>query len=81
MSKYRLPECSKKCMKQGEACDKTQCRLWVDYPEDQNCSLISIQESGPMTLLEISKRLKISLVRVAQIEKQALKKLSKRIKT
>ena len=54
--------------------------MWVDYDEDNNCSLVSIYHNGPMTLDEVSKRLKISLVRVSQIEKEALKKLSKRIK-
>ena len=34
-----------------------------------------------MTLDEVSKRFGISLVRVSQIEKQAIKKLSKRIKS
>lgn len=55
-------------------------RCWIDYPEDDNCIYKSIKTHGPMTLDEVSKRLGISLVRVAQIEKQALKKLSKRIK-
>jgi DNA-directed RNA polymerase specialized sigma subunit len=54
--------------------------MWVDYEGDQNCSLVSIYHNGSMTLDEVSKRLKISLVRVSQIEKQALAKLSKRIK-
>ena len=43
-------------------------------------ALKAIEKHGPMTLDQISKRLGISIVRVSQIEKQALKKLSKRIK-
>jgi hypothetical protein len=80
MSKYQLPECARSCVKSGEECDKKSCRMWVDYEGDQNCSLVSIYHNGSMTLDEVSKRLKISLVRVSQIEKQALAKLSKRIK-
>ena len=50
--KEQIPECASKCMKTGYMCTKLNCRMWIDYPEDQNCSL----------------------------EKQALNKLSKRIK-
>jgi len=58
--------------------DKERC--WIDYPEDDNCVYTAIRKHGPMTLEQVAKRLGISLVRVSQIEKQALKKLSKRIK-
>ena len=58
--------------------DKERC--WIDFPEDQNCIHVSILKNGSMTLDEISKRIGVSLVRVSQIEKLALKKLSKRIK-
>ena len=78
--KEQIPECANKCMKTGDMCTKLNCRMWIDYPEDQNCSLVSIYKNGAMTLDEISKRIKVSLVRVSQIEKQALNKLSKRIK-
>ena len=55
-------------------------RAWIDYPEDNNCGFTAIEKHGAMTLEEVAKRLGISLVRVSQIEKQALKKLAKRIK-
>ena len=64
----------KKCCKQKD------CRCWIDFPDDENCMYVSIKKHGAMTLDQIAKRLGISLVRVSQIEKQALKKLSKRIK-
>ena len=74
-------KCSCQTMSEGPfKCDNKQCRNWIDYPEDNNCILESIRKNGSMTLSEISKRLQISLVRVSQIEKLALKKLSKRIK-
>ncbi len=80
MSKYKLPNCAKECIASGNQCDQDSCRMWVEYEQDQNCSLVSIYQNGPMTLEEIAKRMKVSFVRVSQIEKQALKKLSKRIK-
>jgi len=80
MSKYQLPDCAESCLKQGQECSNQECRMWIDYGEDQNCSLVSIYQNGSMTLEEVAKRMKVSFVRVSQIEKQALKKLSKRIK-
>ena len=65
---------SRKC------CSEENCRCWIDYPEDDNCVNVAIEKHGSMTLDQIAKRLGISLVRVSQLEKQALKKLSKRIK-
>lgn len=80
MSDYKLPDCAKSCLSSGEACKKQECRMWINFEEDQNCSLVSIYQNGRMTLEEVSRRMDISFVRVSQIEKQALKKLSKRIK-
>ena len=66
--------------KKRKCCEEEECRCWIDYPEDNNCINVAIEKHGAMTLAEVAKRLNISLVRVSQIEKQALKKLSKRIK-
>ena len=78
--KNDLLSCSDGCMCEREGKKKEDCKMWIDYPEDNNCTLNSIQKHGPMTLAEVSKRLGVSIVRISQIEKAALKKLSKRIK-
>jgi len=69
MSEERCPHCN---------CKRERC--WIDYPEDDNCIHVAIAKNGAMTLDEVSKRIGVSLVRISQIEKQALKKSSKRIK-
>lgn len=79
MSKNELPSCAKQCKISGSSCDASQCRYWIDYLDDENCSLISIYKNGPMTLNEVSKRMGVSLVRISQIEKQALTKIKKRL--
>lgn len=61
-------------------CNGPRERCWIDYPEDENCIHVSIAKNGSMTLDEISKRIGVSLVRISQIEKAALKKIRKRIK-
>ena len=58
--------------------EKEKC--WIDYPEDDNCIHVAIAKNGAMTLEEVSKRIGVSLVRISQIEKAALRKLNKRIK-
>ena len=63
-----------------ECCKGEKSRCWIDYPEDENCIHVAIAKNGTMTLEEVAKRIGVSLVRISQIEKQALKKLNKRIK-
>lgn len=64
----------------NKKCSSEECRCWIDYPEDENCIYTAIEKHGAMTLEQVAKRLGISFVRVSQIEKAAIKKLSKRIK-
>lgn len=78
--KSDLFSCGDGCVCETEGKKKEDCKMWIDYPEDNNCALNSIEKHGAMTLDEISKRLGVSIVRISQIEKAALKKLSKRIK-
>ena len=66
--------------KKGECCENRECRYWINYPEDLNCTFVAIEKNGPMTLAEVAKRLGVSLVRISQIEKKTVGKLYKRIK-
>ena len=59
-------------------CDKKECRQWIDYDDDLNCTFIAIEKHGKMTLREIADREGLTFARIQQIEKLALKKLSKR---
>jgi hypothetical protein len=70
-----LRECSRKCIKRKKQCKDSECRLWQNYPEEYNCTLISVHEHGPMTLREIAEREHLSFARIKQIETKALKKL------
>ena len=72
-----MKTCASKCFKNKNECKKDSCSLWLDYKEDQNCTLIAIKKNGQMTLEEVGKRLGISYVRVKQIEKASLMKLQK----
>jgi len=70
-----LLQCSRKCLKKKKRCCKMECKHFIDYEEDYNCSLISIHKNGRMTLREVGDRLRISFARVKQIESSALKKI------
>ena len=72
-----MRECARKCYATKMKCEETECRLHIDYPEDQNCTLIASAKHGPMTLEQIGKRHHVSTVRIKQILDATLLKLKK----
>ena len=58
-------------------CKEKACRYWIDYEEDNNCSLITVDKHGRITLREVAERLGVSYVRIKQIEDKAILKLKK----
>jgi DNA-directed RNA polymerase specialized sigma subunit len=75
--KNGLSICASLCLEKNIQCQNIDCRHWIEYEDEKNCSLISVYENGPMTLREIGLRLGISFARVKQIESAALKKIKK----
>ena len=70
-----MRKCAEETQESNNICNKKDCRLWMEWGEDLNCTLISVKKNGRLTLNEAGKRLGISYVRVSQIEKQAVNKL------
>lgn len=74
----------KKCIKEillvKQPCNNTECRMYIDYPEDLNCTSIAVKKHGPMTLEEVGKRHHVSTVRAKQLIDAALLKLKKTLK-
>jgi hypothetical protein len=62
------------------ACDQKECRQWIDYEDDLNCTIVCVNRHGPMTLQEVAPRLGVSFVRVKQNQDMALQKLSRTLK-
>ena len=75
-----MKKCVKECLLAKKACTNKECRLYIEYGEDLNCTSIAIGKHGPLTLEEIGKRHHISTVRAKQIVDAALIKLKKRLK-
>ena len=73
-----LLKCSQKCMELKKACPVRDCKHWIEYQQEYNCSLVSIYENGPMTLRQIAERLHLSFARIKQIETKALAKIKKK---
>ena len=72
-----LRRCALTCMQKKKGCKAKECRLWIDYPEEQNCCLISIYENGNMTLRQVGERIGVSFARIKQIESEAIRKMKK----
>jgi len=79
-----LPECVELCKDLNTSCPNKDCRMWIDYEDEKNCCLVSIEEKAKggstkgLTLHEVADRLSINYLKVRQIEIDALRKLSKR---
>ena len=73
-----MKKCSTICYRNNIDCKSTECRYWIKFSEDHNCSLLSIYKNGKMNLREIAAREGISYARVKQIQDAALTKLKKR---
>lgn len=73
--KQTIPNCSAQCVLKDTVCEKNDCRYWIDYKKEHNCSKISIYLHGRMTLKQVAERLGISIPRVKQIEMKALMRL------
>jgi len=72
-----MRKCVRKCLLVKKECQNKDCRMYIDYEEDLNCTLIAIKKHGPMTLEQVGKRQQISTVRVKQIVDATLLKLKK----
>ena len=71
-----MRKCKTAVVLRNEPCGECKCRMWLDYKEDLNCTLVAVDKHGPMTLRETGDRLGISFVRVKQIQDVALGKLA-----
>ncbi len=74
-----LPPCAQDCVTNEKECSAEQCKYWISYENDLNCSLVAIGKNGRMTLQQIADRLGVSVVRVLQIERKAKSKLKKQL--
>ena len=75
----KFKSCTEACTKLNVSCPNKECRSWINYEEDLNCALITIDKNDKMTLRDVAKRLSCSFVRVKQLEESALNKMNLRL--
>ena len=59
-----LKKCSKLCIHHDVSCPNEDCRYWINFSEDLNCTFIAIKKHGAMTLREVARRTGVSFVRI-----------------
>ena len=72
-----MRDCTKKCLELDVSCPVEDCRQWIDYEEDMNCTLLAVEKHGKMTFREVAKRLGVSFVRIKQIQDKSIASLAK----
>ena len=70
-------DCVEEKEKGNFACTETDCKYWIDYEKDLNCTIVCANKNGPLTLRDVADRMGVSYVRIQQIEQRALKKMEK----
>jgi uncharacterized protein YqkB len=59
----------------GVSCKKTSCKHWISSEKFNNCTVIAAKV-GPMTLQEIGEIFDVTRMRICQIEKSVMQKMS-----
>ncbi len=69
--------CYRLCSEYQVECPNKECRLWIDFPDDLNCTQLTVEKNkkNKMIFQEIGKRLNLTPSRIKQIEVIALKKM------
>ena len=71
--------CFKEHARYKKPCSKQECRHWISSNQFQNCTIIA-SNKGPLTLQEIGDIFGVTRMRICQIEKTVIKKLSNKSK-
>lgn len=73
-----MTQCLNECKKENKPCSDKNCKFWINFSEDLNCSMNTIQKNGNgMTLEDIGKRLNHSKSTIKLIQDKALIKIKK----
>jgi hypothetical protein len=59
----------------GVSCRRTSCDHWISSDKFSNCTILAAKQ-GPMTLQEIGEIFDVTRMRICQIEKSVMRKMS-----
>ena len=72
-------KCFQMCVDADITCPVKDCRFWIDYKKDLNCTIICANQNGPLSLREVADRMGVSFVRVKQVQDITVGKFIKRL--
>jgi hypothetical protein len=75
-----MSDCVNKCVELNIDCPNSECRYWVNYPDDLNCCFVSIDKRGEMDLRTVGDIIGVSFVRIKQIQDKAINKVNNSLK-
>jgi len=73
-------KCFDLCKTHEVSCPNRDCRSWIDYEDDLNCTHVAIKTHGAMTLRQIGAREGVTHVAIKYIVDSAGKKLRKKLR-
>ena len=64
-----MRKCKTGVLLRKQPCEECKCRMWLDYEEDLNCCLVTIEDNKKdgLTLQETAKRIGLSFVSIISI--------------
>ncbi len=71
-------QCVDQVIINNKPCAQCDCRYYINYTVDLNCTHIAILKNGNMKLEQISDRLHLTAARIKQIEDESFAKLLKK---
>ena len=74
-------KCYEACKESDTECPIQECKMWINYKNDLNCTYIAIEKNGPLKFKDIGQRLNMSPSRIKQIEIRAKEKIFRSHKT
>ena len=63
----------------NKQCEKKECRYWISSGSCNNCCLIGSEKTENLTLQDVGEIFSVTRMRICQIEKAAIKKISERL--
>ena len=72
-------KCFQMCVDAGITCPVKECRFWIDYKKDLNCTIVCVNHRGNLSLRETADRMGVSFVRIKQIYDLTVDKIVKRL--
>ena len=72
-------KCFEQISNERKSCKNKKCRYWIDCETHKNCCIVGARSSDKLTLQNIGEIFDVTRMRICQIEKAAIKKVSDRL--